>query len=309
MDRLYFHIHYWLVDHPTISQFEWKKGHTFGSSPLFLTLTVLTYISLTYILLPTPRAATLRRISAIHNLLLIFLSFLMAVGGILSALSMMPHHRWIFFFPTNQTPPRGLLFFWAQVFYLSKLLEFTDTALIVLGGTSNRRLSFLHVYHHALVVVMSYRWLYTSQSLLVIGMVLNATVHVMMYGYYFLCTIGRRPSWKRWVTDCQIIQFLLAFSSSCMIIYYHFTGDGCSGMLGWAFNIVFDASLLVLFANFTWRVAEDPTVVGHHREGGEDAPHGHEEGEEDEKKVVDGGDTAESGSAWGGVGSGVWRRM
>ncbi|KAM7470378.1 hypothetical protein LguiA_008561 [Lonicera macranthoides] len=254
MDRLYSHIHYWLVDHPTISQFEWKKGHTFGSSPLFLTLTVLTYLSLTYILLhtplPTPRAATLRRISAIHNLLLIFLSLLMAVGGILSALSMMPHHSWIFCFPTNQTPPRGPLFFWAQVFYLSKLLEFTDTALIVLGRTSNRRLSFLHVYHHALVVVMSYQWLYMSQSLLVIGMVLNATVHVMMYGYYFLCVIGRRPSWKRWVTDCQIIQFLLAFPSSGMMIYYHFTGDGCSGMLGWAFNIIFDASLLVLFANF-----------------------------------------------------------
>lgn len=54
----------------------------------------------------------------------------------------------------------------------------------------------------------------------------------------------------------------------------------------------------------TWRgligwEAEDPTAVGHHGEGGEDAPNGHEEGEEDEEEVVDGGDQAESGGAWG----------
>ncbi|KAK3009982.1 hypothetical protein RJ639_010952 [Escallonia herrerae] len=256
MDNIYSTIPYWLVDHPTVSQFEWKQGQTWGASPLFLTLTVLTYLTLTFSLhrlhLPTLPATALRLISAVHNLLLLLLSLVMVAGISLSTFTQMPNTRWIYCFPANYTPPRGPVFFWAHVFYFSKLLEFIDTLLIILSGSS-RRLSFLHVYHHAVVVVMCYVWLSTSQSLLPVALVTNATVHVLMYAYYLLCALGRRPRWKVLVTNCQIVQFVFSFAVSGVMLYYHFTGAGCSGIWGWCFNAAFNASLLALFVDFHFK--------------------------------------------------------
>ncbi|KAL6964367.1 hypothetical protein U1Q18_035422 [Sarracenia purpurea var. burkii] len=253
MHTVYSTIRYWLVDHPTISRFEWKQGQTRGASLHFLAATVLTYLAATVILhrshLPPLPSALLRPISAAHNLLLLLLSAFMALGCSLSTFSQMPSPSWIFCFPKNRTHPNGPVFFWAHVFYLSKILEFIDTLLIVLGG-SIRRLSFLHVYHHAVVVVMSYLWLSTSQSLIPVALVTNASVHTLMYTYYLLCAVGRRPPWKRAVTDCQIVQFGFGFAVSGLMLYYHFTGLGCSGIWGWCFNAVFNVSLLALFIDF-----------------------------------------------------------
>ncbi|CAI9103893.1 OLC1v1002478C1 [Oldenlandia corymbosa var. corymbosa] len=252
-------IHYWLVEHPIVSQFEWKQGITFGSSPLFLKLSLLTYLTLTFILhrfpVPPPfRPATLRFITAVHSLFLCILSVIMAAGCILSTL----HHiqmrgndwTWAVCFPADRTPPRGPTFFWAQIFYLSKLLEFIDTLLILLSSSRSRRLSFLHVYHHTVVVIMCYLWLSTSQTLFPVGLVTNASVHIVMYAYYMLSALGIRPRWKRFVTNFQIFQFVFGFAISGLMLYYHFTGSGCSGMPGWCFNTIFNGTLLALFLDF-----------------------------------------------------------
>ncbi|KAK1404500.1 GNS1/SUR4 membrane protein family [Heracleum sosnowskyi] len=175
----------------------------------------------------------------------------MALGCSLSIYHQMPNYRWIFCFPPNQILPRGPIFFWANVFYFSKILEFIDTLLIILGGRNDRRrLSFLHVYHHTVVVVMCYVWLATRQSLFPVALVTNAGVHVIMYSYYLLCGLGKRPWWKRAVTDCQIVQFVFSFCMSGVMLYYHFYSGGCCGIWGWCFNAVFNASLLALFLNF-----------------------------------------------------------
>lgn len=97
---------------------------------------------------------------------------------------------------------------------------------------------------------MCYLWLSTSQSLFPVALVTNASVHVLMYGYYLLCAVGIRPSWKRLVTDCQIIQFVFSFLISGLMLYHHFSGSGCEGIRGWCFNAVFNASLLALFLDF-----------------------------------------------------------
>ncbi|GAB2227394.1 hypothetical protein Droror1_Dr00009214 [Drosera rotundifolia] len=118
--------------------------------------------------------------------------------------------------------------------------------LIILSG-SLRRPSFLHVYHHATVVIMCYIWLETAQSLFPVALVTNATVHTVMYSYYLLSGIGIRPRWKRAVTDCQIAQFVFSFLVSGVMLWYHFGSEaGCSGFKGWCFN----ASLLYLFLDF-----------------------------------------------------------
>ncbi|OIT40017.1 elongation of fatty acids protein 3-like protein [Nicotiana attenuata] len=259
MEALYSSVHYWLVGHPTISKFEWKQGHTFGSSLLFLALSVSIYLSLTLLSLrfashlPTLSATILHRITAVHSLILCLLSLIMVAGCSLSVLHQMPRHdwKWVFCFPTNHIHTRGPLFFWFQVCFLSKILEFIDTLLIIFSSSRSRRLSFLHVYHHAMVPVLGYLAIYTSQSMLHIVVITNASVHVLMYAYYFLCAIGKKPWWKRLVTNCQIVQFIFGFPCSAMMLYYHFTTKlGCSGFGPWCACIAFDVSLLALFLDF-----------------------------------------------------------
>ncbi|GLT85944.1 hypothetical protein SLE2022_041120 [Rubroshorea leprosula] len=252
MDQISSTLQYWLVNHPKILNFRWTPGQTLGSTSLFLTVTVLTYLSLTFLLsrLPFPSLGSrfLKSITALHSLTLFLLSLIMAVGCTFAIVFHSPDFRHTFCFPPH-TPPTGPLFFWAHIFYLSKVLEFIDTLLIILSK-SIQRLTFLHVYHHATVVVMCYLWLHTSQSLFPVALITNATVHVVMYLYYFLTAVGKRPKWKRLVTDFQIVQFVFSFMVSGLMLYYHFAGGGCSGMWGWCFNAIFNASLLVLFVDF-----------------------------------------------------------
>jgi hypothetical protein len=246
-------LHYWLVHHPSILHFSWTQGQTLGSSPLFLTLAVLSYLFLTFLLshlpLPPIQPSLLKPISAVHNLVLLIFSLAMSLGCSLSTLSHVPDFRWIICLPPR-TPPTGPLFFWAYMFYLSKILEFVDTLLIIVSESSRRRLTFLHVYHHAAVVIMCYIWLQTSQSLFPVVLVTNASVHVLMYAYYLSCALGMRPKWKRLLTECQILQFMFSFVALGMMLLYHFTGIGCSGVWGWCFNVAFYSSLLALFLDF-----------------------------------------------------------
>ncbi|KAL1211851.1 Elongation of fatty acids protein 3-like [Cardamine amara subsp. amara] len=247
---------YWLVNHPNIANFTWIEGETIGSTVFFVSVVVSVYLSATFLLrpainsLPSLGPRILKPITAIHSLILCLLSLIMAVGCTLSITSSHTTARFLhaICFPVD-VKPNGPLFFWAQVFYLSKILEFGDTVLIILGK-SIHRLSFLHVYHHATVVIMCYLWLRTRQSMFPVGLITNSTVHVIMYGYYFLCAVGYRPKWKRLVTDCQIVQFVFSFGLSGWMLREHLFGSSCSGILGWCFNAAFNASLLALFFNF-----------------------------------------------------------
>ncbi|KAL6521995.1 hypothetical protein OROMI_031872 [Orobanche minor] len=257
MATLYSAVHYWLVDHPIISQYEWKPGQSPGASTLFLSTTVATYLSLTLLLhrfpiLPTLPSSALRLVAAAHNIVLCLLSIIMAVGCTLAVLHQTPPENptWAVCFPAGATRPRGPTFFWAHVFYFSKILEFVDTLLILLSGSRSRRLSFLHVYHHAVVVVICYTWLAAVPALFPVGLITNASVHVMMYAYYLLAALGFRPAWKRMVTDCQITQFLFGYLVSGLMLYFHFTGPGCSGVWVSCFSSLFTMSLLALFLNF-----------------------------------------------------------
>ncbi|KAK0590101.1 hypothetical protein LWI29_022726 [Acer saccharum] len=135
------------------------------------------------------------------------------------------------------------------MFYLSKIYEYADTLLIIMSK-SIKRLSFLHVYHHATVVIMCYVGLHTAQSSFPLVLVTNCLVHVFMYWYYLLCSLGLRPKWKRLVTDCQILQFMASFVMMAWMFYSHFTGSGCSGIWGSCFSAAFISTLLVLFVDF-----------------------------------------------------------
>eukprot|EP00040_Diaphanoeca_grandis_P026438 m.148132 g.148132 ORF g.148132 m.148132 type:complete len:315 (-) comp30575_c0_seq2:47-991(-) len=96
------------------------------------------------------------------------------------------------------------------VHFLSKFLDYFDTIFIVLKK-ADRRLSFLHVYHHATIgpiwgclLLLGY-----GSGTAMFGALLNSFVHVLMYSHYFVTSFGINNPFKKQITQVQITQFYL----------------------------------------------------------------------------------------------------
>ena len=71
-----------------------------------------------------------------------------------------------------------------------KLIDLVETFVFVLRK-KYKQISFLHVYHHVTTILLS--WLstkYVPVAMASFTMMLNCSVHVIMYIYYFLSTFG-----------------------------------------------------------------------------------------------------------------------
>jgi len=114
-----------------------------------------------------------------------------------------------------------------------------------------RPLSFLHVYHHCVVLILF--WTY-NQSRMIISWVLvvaNSLVHVAMYGYYTASTFGVPCWWKRYITQAQIVQFVIDLTATWPFPLLYYGARGCSGsMRGWLFGQAVGFSFFHLFLDF-----------------------------------------------------------
>ena len=110
------------------------------------------------------------------------------------------------------------------IFYLSKLLDFCDTALIVVGKKW-AQLSFLHLLHHAGSLVMTALMLKVPNNIELLSTVgVNTFVHLLTYTYFFVALHldhGSTVWWKRHVLRAELLQFfvllvhLFVFPFSC----------------------------------------------------------------------------------------------
>jgi hypothetical protein len=139
--------------------------------------------------------------------------------------------------------------FWFYIFYLSKYYEFLDTVIILL---KKRPLIFLHVYHHFITAVLTFVMLDNEVAVQWIAITANASVHVPMYFYYAMSSLGYDVWWKKYITLFQILQFVTDLSVNSIGFYYHFTTNhACSGSLeSWLFGQAILLSFLLLFINF-----------------------------------------------------------
>mmetsp|Transcript_2227 Transcript_2227/g.3171 ORF Transcript_2227/g.3171 Transcript_2227/m.3171 type:complete len:275 (-) Transcript_2227:68-892(-) len=156
--------------------------------------------------------------------------------------------------PYNQDNPAVAELMW--IFYMSKIWDFWDTIFIVLGRKW-RQLSFLHIYHHFSVLLICWlqlNVLYDGDSYLFI--LLNATVHTIMYTYYLICMHTKIPGsggkslniwWKSSLTKMQMIQFLTLMGSG--LYSYHNDCPGYNHQVS-SFCVLYTSTLLVLFAMF-----------------------------------------------------------
>lgn len=115
----------------------------------------------------------------------------------------------------TKSPPVGSLLW---LFYISKILDFVDTTVIILGKKWSQ-LSFLHVYHHATIFLMY--WVNVNVGYdgdIYLTIVLNGLIHTIMYTYYFVSMHSRDIWWKKYLTMCQMIQFLCMNAQAILLI-------------------------------------------------------------------------------------------
>lgn len=109
-------------------------------------------------------------------------------------------------------------------YYLLKIFDMLDTIFFVLRK-KNEHLSFLHLYHHAGMVLLIYigtKYVPGGQSLY-LGLI-NLVVHIIMYTYYFLTAydsnLKKSLWWKKHITQLQILQFFLLTCIFASSLFY-----------------------------------------------------------------------------------------
>lgn len=94
-------------------------------------------------------------------------------------------------------------------YFLTKVVDLLDTIFFILKK-KNSHVSFLHVYHHAGMVALT--WMgtkYFAGGHSVFTGWINSFVHVIMYFYYFLTSIDakyKQSSWKKYITQLQMVE-------------------------------------------------------------------------------------------------------
>ncbi|XP_072940389.1 very long chain fatty acid elongase 1-like [Epargyreus clarus] len=136
-------------------------------------------------------------------------------------------------------------------YHLTKYLDLLDTVFFVLRKKFNQ-VSFLHVFHHIAMVMVSWGALsyLPGGHGAFIGLI-NTFVHVVMYSYYLLTVIdpAARESawWKKHITQLQILQLALY----CLYISLVMVIPNCAYPAWPAYVVVpNDFFLLCLFVDF-----------------------------------------------------------
>lgn len=114
-----------------------------------------------------------------------------------------------------------------HLYFMCKLIEMLDTVFFVLRK-KNRQISALHVYHHALMPFCA--WIgvkFVPNGHGTFLGVINSFVHIIMYTYYMLTSIGPHMNkylwWKKYITVLQLTQFVIVFIHTAQLFF-----NGCN---------------------------------------------------------------------------------
>ncbi|CAN7998831.1 unnamed protein product, partial [Ixodes hexagonus] len=135
-------------------------------------------------------------------------------------------------------------------FVMARYADFLDTIFFVLRKKFTH-ITHLHVIHHTLVAANAWFFvLFAPEGQSALGLSINAFVHVVMYAYYFLATLGPavRPYlwWKKYLTTIQIVQFVVFMLHMTIPLFFD---CGYPRYLVYP-SIAQTMLILVLFVNF-----------------------------------------------------------
>jgi len=242
----------WAELYTNINKFQWVQGRTPFSNydvVFIASFAYLAIIGILWYLMKNRAPYSIGQVQAYHNLFLCLWSLVMFLGTV---------YDWIIkltkdgFFSlncaTSSSEASGRLYYWVYIYYISKFYELLDTVIVVLR---KKELTFLHVYHHSVVMLNVWLWLQYSLVFATWGVMWNTGVHIIMYHFYYLTSIGKKDLWwKKYITTIQIVQFAISFILSIPFVYYYTTGYNCLGFGAYIFSIGFNLSLLYLFSGF-----------------------------------------------------------
>ncbi|XP_054929991.1 very long chain fatty acid elongase 7-like isoform X2 [Dermacentor andersoni] len=126
--------------------------------------------------------------------------------------------------PDLSSRPTTMLLLQVSWWYLVlRLSECIETVFFVLRKKFNQ-VSGLHVFHHVSVSFCTYFYItYGGFSIACFETVFNASVHVLMYSYYFLAALGpqvqRHLWWKRYLTRLQLVQFIFMIVRNVCLVF------------------------------------------------------------------------------------------
>lgn len=199
----------------------------------------------------------LKWLSFFHNLFLSAFSFFIFFAIVWDLLLLYLKYDFTTMFCDSEAKgAQGRIVYFYYVFYLSKIYEFVDTFLLIF---KRKPVIFLHRYHHFITLIMAYINLAAETSPQWVIILPNAMVHIIMYYYYALTTLGFQPSWKKWVTRIQITQFVfdLLMGVIGFLDAYAHNWDCAGGMTLWIIDIIIIASFLQLFVDFFKKTYEE----------------------------------------------------
>ncbi|XP_069127245.1 very long chain fatty acid elongase 2-like isoform X2 [Argopecten irradians] len=198
-------------------------------NPLHVWILTASYIAFVIIgpkVMKDRKPFDLKNFMIVYNFGLVFLSLYLLIEIVASGYDIGYFKEDFWCCPYNQDTHKNPaeirianVFWW---YFISKLLEFMDTVLMVLRK-KNDQITFLHVYHHSSMLNIWW-WVTTylpgGQSWF--SSSLNCSVHVVMYLYYALAAIPSMRSklwWKKYITKFQLIQFTLILYHTLQTTY------------------------------------------------------------------------------------------
>ena len=129
------------------------------------------------------------------------------------------------------------------LFNFSKFLEFIDTIFVVIRKS---QLEFIHWYHHIVTCLYCWHCSYIAMSSGKFFVLMNLSVHTIMYFYYALYAIGNKMlyPYRKVITVIQTNQMV----AGCYIIYNWFMNCQINSSKAEYANMVFAA--LMYFSYF-----------------------------------------------------------
>jgi len=232
-------------------EFQYETGETTFSEwywPVSFCFGYLISVWLFKLYMKDRPAWDLRWFRILHNAFLCWGSLLMLFGLVKEiSLVFQKHGYESLFCDSNRRQTEGNLYFWYYVFFLSKFYEFIDTYILI---ARKKPVSFLHCFHHFITAFLCWTALYIEIAVQWVVIVLNASVHVLMYYYYLAQTLDQDVWWKKHLTTLQIAQFVVDIIVTAPWYYFN-TKAKCSGSIA---SLIFTHSVLssfiALFLNF-----------------------------------------------------------
>jgi len=190
------------------NEFKYIEGKTFMSTNQEVLIGIFTYyliITLGQLIFKKKNALKLTIFFQFHNFFLTIVSFTLLILLIEEILPILINNG-IFYAICSPNSWNNRLVTIYYLNYLTKFLEFIDTFFLVV---KKKKIIFLHSYHHGATALLCFIQLGGETSVSWVPILLNLSVHVVMYWYYFLASRGIKVWWKKWITTFQILQFVL----------------------------------------------------------------------------------------------------